>query len=569
MLDTLYKPSFQDFIDGRTYCPPGQDESLNTPISDALLNAWSWYARDNIPTMYGWDVRNFAWDIRRRAMNEDVGKQYLGDLCEAWQDDFDLDAIWDAADRDEVEADELVMHALCSLHHSGELHSIDDDGSLAEELNTLAARFDSLNLEAYQNSTSLEAKADRGIVGYEFEIGRRILEQRKERSMSNVMRLRASQPDEQPKPPPRYLFETVNDLRSMPAAKWLVDKWIPEQGVGLIYGEYGSGKSFIAFDQLLHLVYGLPEWHGIKLTGVPCEALLVAREGAKGFISRIDAFKKHHNITDDTDRIVFMRSPVNFGEVRGFEELKTAISATGKQFRMVMVDTVGRALPGEDMYDPKSITRFMEHLQQVGEIGGGVAIGVHHENKGGDLFGSVYFGASSDFMFRVEREGSAEKGDPLRRGKITCTKMKDGADGWSKNVTYRLVEAQEGGEGSLVVESLGDASKEVAGRKLTKHDKLAFRALSEALREVGKLRPEMSGRTVTVDEWLNQCFKIGAVQPDAAKPKRDLHNRQVSLLNERMILVQDELVRIIDQGAITNVVIPMMNGLPPIPQRRD
>ncbi|WP_340667527.1 AAA family ATPase [Bradyrhizobium ottawaense] len=368
-----------------------------------------------------------------------------------------------------------------------------------------------------------------------------------------------------PKQPaaPRYLFETVADLRKLPAAKWLVDGWIPEEGVGLFFGEYASGKSFIGFDLFLHLAYGLPEWHGVKLPGAPRDVLVIAREGSKGFGERIDAFKAHHGITDDPDRIVFMRSPVNFGDVRQFEDLKAAIASTGRRFAVVMVDTVGRAMPGEDFYDAKSITRFMEHLQQLGEIGGGVAIGVHHVNKSGEAFGSVYFGANSDFMFSVEREGGAN--GPLTRGKIHCTKMKDGPDGWKRRVDYRA------SANSLVVASVTEGA-DLMGKaiKLSDDDKLAFQALGEALKATGKLRPEMPGRTVTIDEWLEHCFKIGAVGKDAAKPWRDLHRRQVKLLANKLILVQDQLVRIINHATTDDVAIPMAapgGPLPVIPPR--
>lgn len=371
---------------------------------------------------------------------------------------------------------------------------------------------------------------------------------------------------------PRYLFETVADLRNLPAATWLVEGWIPEQGVGLIYGAYASGKSFILFDLLLHLAYGLKEWHGVKLPSIPCNVLLIAREGSKGFQGRVDAFKAHHGISDDTDRLVFMRSPTNMGDRAQFAELKTAVEKCGRKFGVVGVDTVGRALPGEDFYDPKSITAFMEHLQQLGDISNGVAIGVHHENRSGDIFGSVYFGASSDFMFQVEREGDPKK-DPLRRGKITCTKMKDGEDGWKKRVDYQKVAS------SLVVSSIGEAAGLLGEtKKLSPDDKLAMRALGEAMREVGKSRPEMPGRTVTIDQWLDRCFKIGGVSPDAAKPRRDLHRRQVNLLANGLILVQDDLVRIIDHASAATTAPAMradfMPGgitpgmsLPPIPQR--
>lgn len=360
--------------------------------------------------------------------------------------------------------------------------------------------------------------------------------------LANVLKF----PKQPEQPKPRYLFETVAELRNLPQAKWLVEGWIPESGVGLFYGEYAAGKSFIGFDLLLHVVYGLPDWHGVKLPGVPCDALLIAREGAKGFVGRIDAFKKHHGITDDTDRLAFMRSPVNFGDPPQFEELRVAIKATGRQFRMVLVDTVGRALPGEDLYDPKSITRFMEHLQQVGEITGGVAIGVHHENKSGGLFGSVYFGASSDFMFRVEREGSAEKGDPLRRGNITCTKMKDGADGWSKSVTYQTV------ADSLVVESLGDATKKAAGTKLTTSEELAMRAL-DAVRG--------TSHRAKVDDWRDQLKRDGTLKSDDTNQRATYKRIRDGLVRKHVIEERDGWISVRPRAALT----PLIAVLPPPP----
>lgn len=378
-----------------------------------------------------------------------------------------------------------------------------------------------------------------------------------------ILPLQAAPPPAPPAPlaAPRYLFETVSDLRKLPAAKWLVEKWIPQEGVGLIFGAYAGGKSFILFDLLLHLAYGRPEWHGVKLPGEPCDVLLIAREGSKGFGERVDAFKAHHGISGDPDRLVFMRSPTNLGDPAQFEELKAAIAACGRRFKVVAVDTVGRALPGEDFYDPKSITGFMERLQQLGEVGQGVAIGVHHVNKSGDAFGSVYFGASSDFMFLVEREGDGQ----LVRGKITCTKMKDGEDGWKKRIDYQKA------ANSLVVASV-TAGGDMMGKaiKLTDDDKLAFQALSGALKTKGQLRQEMPGRSVTIDEWLDQCFKIGGVDPTAAKPKRDLHRRQVKLLANRLILVQDQLVRVINHASTDDVAISKAtSGGPvlPIPQR--
>jgi AAA domain/Bifunctional DNA primase/polymerase, N-terminal len=355
---------------------------------------------------------------------------------------------------------------------------------------------------------------------------------------------------------PRYLFETVSDLRSTPDQTWLVDRWIPDRSVGIIYGRFATGKSFIAFDLLLHLVYGMEDWHGVKLPGVPCEGLLIAREGGAGFKRRIDAFKKHHKIAEDTDRIVFMRSPVNFGNDAGFAELKTAVETCGRQFKVVVVDTVGRALPGEDMFDPKSITRFMEHLQQIGELSQGVSIGIHHENKAGEVMGSIYFDNNSDFMFHVEREGDGA----LTRGKITCVKQKDGEDQWARDVSYKFIGTESNGEGSLVIDSLsGSGAAPKVTVKLSPKEQLALQALADVLKAKGQLGGDIGGRSVTLDEWSDGCFSNGSISRDAARPNRDLHDRQVGLLTKGRILVLDNRVRLVGEGVKGEAgnVIPM------------
>jgi AAA domain len=341
-------------------------------------------------------------------------------------------------------------------------------------------------------------------------------------------------------PAPRYLFETVSDLRSMPPQTWLVDRWVPDRSVGIVYGRFANGKSFIILDLILHLVYGMKEWHGIKLPGVPCHCLLIAREGSTGFQRRIDAFKKHHEIVEDTDRIVFMRSPVNFGDPTQFAELKAAIESSGRNFKAVVVDTVGRALPGEDMFDPKSITRFMEHLQQLGEISQGVAIGVHHENKAGGVMGSIYFDNSSDFMLHVEREGET---GPLSRGKITCVKQKDGEDGWAQDVSYKFVETEPNGEGSLVVDSVTGSVKAEKPERLSDKHLNMLDALRDAIKEHGR-----AGK-VHMDKWRAAAYAKGFLDDDATKRSKQFADYRSQLIAKGRIRVVNEMVEMHSSAA--------------------
>jgi hypothetical protein len=255
-----------------------------------------------------------------------------------------------------------------------------------------------------------------------------------------------------------FVFETVADLRSAKGEEYLIGGYVPEKSIGLFWGKWGSFKTFIAFDWAFHLAYGFKHWHEAKLPGEPCDILIIAREGRAGFVKRIDAFKKHHGLTEDPERLIFMRSAVSFLDDAGYARLKQDIEATGKKFRLVLVDTVGRVLPGADMAKEQPITLFMERLQQIGEITGAVSIGIHHENKSGDANGSMYFQNNSDFMFSTIRDGNK------LASKIICVKQKDGEDQWSRTITFAKIELS-GGKSSLVAISVTDGKEELKVKK--------------------------------------------------------------------------------------------------------
>jgi AAA domain-containing protein len=342
--------------------------------------------------------------------------------------------------------------------------------------------------------------------------------------------------------PPRFLFETVADLRSMPDEEYLIDGWIPERSVGLLYGRWGSGKTFIGFDWACHLAFGLPDWHGAKLPGVPCDVLVIAREGHAGFVKRVSAFMAHHGLTEDCANLIFMRSPISFLDDAGFDQLKAAIKALGRPFRFVLVDTVGRVLPGADMAKEAPITLFMERLQQIGEITGGTALGVHHENKGGDANGSMFFQNNSDFMFQVSREG---EGGSLVRGKLTCMKQKEGDDLWSRDITFAKVDLPEG-KSSLVVESIAadDRSSGQSSSTATPRQGRALDALDEVALTYGEPAPLDIKGVVAVpsDRWRDELFARGILDRAAKNPRTDFKRIKDQLANKFLIGERDGLV---------------------------
>jgi len=281
---------------------------------------------------------------------------------------------------------------------------------------------------------------------------------------------------------PRWTFETEDDLRQLPRPKWIVENWIPENATGIVYGKWGSGKTFFMFDMVLHLAHGMADWHGTSLPGEAMKVLVVSREGHQGFADRIEAFRTHHRIEQTTSNLVLMRAPLNIGEKPEFDSFTKELQRRKDGFRLIVLDTVARVLPGVDMNAPENITNFMDRCGRLTETLGATTIGVHHQNKGGSLFGSIFFEANSDFVFEISRDGPED--GPLSTGHVFCAKMKDGPDRWRRELEYCKIalDDPEGKRSSLILANVFDKAAQGKSGNRTRDLLRAYSALVDAYR---------------------------------------------------------------------------------------
>lgn len=235
----------------------------------------------------------------------------------------------------------------------------------------------------------------------------------------------------------RFECLSIDDIMELPDPDYAIDRHLPQESMGFLYGEPGCGKSFVALDWALHMAYGLPDWHGDKIITRPdAQVVYLAREGSSGFKARISAWRKSHLVPVDREpRFSFIRQAIDFLHDGDIGKLERTVegAANGRAIDMVVVDTVSRVMPGADENLQKEMTRFVSACDRLKDRFGCIVLGVHHSAKSGDMRGSSVLRGAGDFVFKLEKQKDSD------RKSLICEKQKDGPDGWQQSYVLRPV----------------------------------------------------------------------------------------------------------------------------------
>lgn len=191
------------------------------------------------------------------------------------------------------------------------------------------------------------------------------------------------------------------------------------------YGESTAAKTFGVSDRAWRIALGL-EWMGRKTKR--CPVLYVCLEGEHGFEKRMEALKNRYG--DPGNYFATLNVPVTLirNPAAGAEGVKTIIAAfnelialTGETTGHIVLDTLSRAIAGDNENSAEDIMHFIAHRVDPirHETGASFEI-IHHTNKMGDIRGSSSLKPAVDCMMRFDREGDIRT--------VTAEKVKDGED---------------------------------------------------------------------------------------------------------------------------------------------
>ena len=320
---------------------------------------------------------------------------------------------------------------------------------------------------------------------------------------------------------------SMAQVLAMKPTPWLIQDYIPEGSMTMIYGPPGSGKTFMALDMALHIAHGL-EWHG-KATEQG-SVMYIAGEGVGGLRKRLQAWHINKNI-EPTAPLHIIPVAVGLLDEQEIDNLIKTIQILAKDIKMVVFDTVARCMTGDEnsAQDMGMAIKAMDKIKHTFKC---CVVPIHHSGKDKDrgARGSTAMIGAVDVSLRVERLDKSLS--------LITEKQKDSEPEESLWFNSQSIELPIPGldlghnETSLVLE-LADTPGQKT-RRMTPAQKNVYAALQQAINECGITEPSerIPGKCTTIDMWKLYSYNTTISTSDNEDAKRKAFTRAAKSLKD-------------------------------------
>ena len=200
---------------------------------------------------------------------------------------------------------------------------------------------------------------------------------------------------------------TAEELDRLPPPQWLLKDRLPE-GQTWMYGEPGSGKTFLALDWALT----------VAASGLT--VLYFVGEGVTGFARRVAAWRGAR--TPDVSGFLAIPQAPHLLERDSIQTLRATVEDHSPA--LIVVDTFARAAVGGDENSARDVGMAIDALDGLQRDYGCSSLVLHHSNKSGQgERGSSAIRGAADATWEVVA-GAVGDGDVVG-AQAFCRKMKD------------------------------------------------------------------------------------------------------------------------------------------------
>jgi KaiC/GvpD/RAD55 family RecA-like ATPase len=255
---------------------------------------------------------------------------------------------------------------------------------------------------------------------------------------------------------------------------WIIKGLLPKAELVVLFGESGSGKSFVALDLACAIAQG-KSWRGMRTK--QGRVVYVAAEGAGGFRNRLSAYQLHHGV--DLDEVPFgiIHAAPNLLQRSDALEVAKAITAGGPA-DVVIVDTFAQVTPGANENAAEDIGKALAHCKGIHKATGAVVLLVHHSGKDASKGSRGWSGlrAAADAEIEVVRSQAGRY--------IRVSKQKDGDDQgeWGFDLQVVPVGVDEDGDvvdSCVAIEAAVPSQGARNAKKLGPWEQLVYEVVSE------------------------------------------------------------------------------------------
>lgn len=317
-------------------------------------------------------------------------------------------------------------------------------------------------------------------------------------------------------PKPVLPFFWFDEAEPNLEANDFVEGLLTSSSMSVVYGPSNCGKTFFILDLALHVAWGKP-WRGREVE--KGAVVYLSLEGAQGVKNRVAAFRKHFGFKKD-EKLPFavMPKPVNLldseADVAAVIQLVRHIEEeTGSPVRMVIIDTLSRAMAGGNENSSEDMTALIGNCDAIRSATGAHLSIVHHSGKdeARGARGHSSLRAATDTEIEIKRE----PGIPLSTVRIAKQRDLEADEPTAFTlVCVPLGKNRRGKEVTSCVAIEADGAAPTPGSKgLTSQEATALECLKEALLDHGFESVDPDGevlRAVSTSEWKKALQAKGA-----------------------------------------------------------
>jgi hypothetical protein len=262
---------------------------------------------------------------------------------------------------------------------------------------------------------------------------------------------------------------------------------------GMVFGESGSGKSFLCVDAGLAIARGVP-FLGMKTA--QGAVLYQAGEGGRGLIKRLQAYAKEHRIHEELPFKLLPEKVNLFAEDGDAEPFiaecvawRAWYQSQGIPLLLIVIDTFSAASAGANENASEDMGRMLDAGDRVNKATGAAVVWVHHKNAAG-----LRERGHSSFRANIETALEVRRDEETKERSARLVKLKDGEDGWIKGFELQSVELGIDDDGdpitSCVVRPAQIESSRTGKRQFLPRGQFNFlRVLDDAVGQWGGIVP--------------------------------------------------------------------------------